>query len=890
MKKQILAGLLALVLVLTLLPTAAFAAGGDLPFTDVTPSDSFYSSIRYVYEKGVFKGVSADQFSPYASTTRAMLVTVLHRLEGTPAVTGSSFQDVPAGTWYTMSAAWGSQNGIIEGMGDGTFRPNDVISCQDVLVILHRFAQYKDYDTSKSGSLDGFSDKDQISAYARNAISWAVGSGLISSGGKLDPAGPITRAKLAEFAQEFLTIYVDTEDPGELGKFSLRANKGIVFIGSSAGTVNLYLETKLKSGSPTLQYSVGGAAKTANLHDDGLNGDDIAGDGVFSASISASTLNLSGDTEIAFTASYNGQTSNTVTVQYFAPISEYAYQAMEAVDEGIENCLSQPGFGSKSSEEKFSEVEDLLNGFVGTNQIQEGTIKHDEEAELVSFLYPDGILGGVMYGEFEDDQNGSTAGLQARMENAGVYAQLNGSNMPVYAAQTNEGGCAGTAIILNSFPSFESDPEGISFRTGFYQTLKTQWDNAGLYTTLNTNPTVEDYKNLDQYNVACFSTHGSRYSYWDWFKYHEYSAICLAERQSRNKNKAYEAELKSHQIAKVNGCYWILPAFFENQYDESELSDTFVFAECCEFMGAGKGSSSASYDYTMANALTGRGVKACVGFHNSVFAAYAREMMRTYVNGLIGGETSQNAYNDAVGQWGVNHAAWFQNTYNMTLEQYYKGEKKSYNANVNIAYPVHRGDANATLVNAGLKNGGFEQYSSSTSAPSFWECMGDVRTLTQLGAVKPYGTSGSRMAILTTGIGAQGNATFGNGTEGSRLSQTFMVPNDASEITFAYNFVSEEPMEYVGSKFDDSFVVMASQGSNVFHETTYESINTSDWISVSGVDFTGGDNTAFQTTWKQAAIDVSAYRGKVITLSFIIYDVGDQLYDSACLIDSVSLH
>lgn len=143
------------------------------------------------------------------------------------------------------------------------------------------------------------------------------------------------------------------------------------------------------------------------------------------------------------------------------------------------------------------------------------------------------------------------------------------------------------------------------------------------------------------------------------------------------------------------------------------------------------------------------------------------------------------------------------------------------------------------------------------------------------------------MAIITTGIGSQKNTSFGDGTEGSMLRQTFKVPEGKSRITFNYNFISEEPMEYVGSQYDDSFVVQASYENNVFYNNVYESINTSSWKAVNGINFVGGDDTAFQTGWKTGELDVSAYAGKVITLSFIVYDVGDQVYDSACVIDNV---
>ncbi len=122
------------------------------------------------------------------------------------------------------------------------------------------------------------------------------------------------------------------------------------------------------------------------------------------------------------------------------------------------------------------------------------------------------------------------------------------------------------------------------------------------------------------------------------------------------------------------------------------------------------------------------------------------------------------------------------------------------------------------------------------------------------------------------------------------LSQTFRVPHGAKTLRFDYDFISEEPMEYVGSQFDDNFGIQISKGGDTVLNKTYESINTSKWELIEGINFAGGDDTAFHTDWKSAEVDISAYNGDVITLRFIIYDVGDQIYDSACVIDNVRLY
>ncbi|HBN57400.1 MAG TPA: hypothetical protein DD414_11560 [Lachnospiraceae bacterium] len=667
--------------------------------------------------------------------------------------------------------------------------------------------------------------------------------------------------------------------------FALRASDYTVQPGKD--TLYLYLATDVQADKITVFYHEKGSVedpRTIDLYDDGntaAHGDDMKGDGTYSARFTPAG---SEDAEMLFTARYGSQRSNTVTVRYYVPVQEEVFKTIGDVDGEIESLLSEEDFTEKTDEEKLGMVQNLLDRLAEEKKIQKDTIEVFEENSLVTFCYPENILGGVMYGEFEEDFNGTVeAGPAGEKDsyperNTYVPAVLND------AANTEQNQELGKALILNSFPSFETDSEKIEYRTGFYNTLKSKWDEAGLKTTLDTNVTVDDYKRLEDYNVVCISTHGSMYG-------SQSPAICLSQKQSGGDSEKYAAELKGQQIAVVNGSYWILPAFFTGQYGADALGDTFVFSECCMALGKGQGGNSSAYNYSMAHAFTGRGAKAYIGFHNSVFADYSRGFMEEYVDQLIEGMTSQEAYDAAVEKYGDDHEEWYNAHSSSTLKEYYEGNGETYDPSLHIAYPVHNGNPDAVLVNNGLQNGGFEQYNSSTTAPKAWSCMGDVRTMTQLGEIRPYGEDegNKRMAMITTGIGSKKSAEFEGGTEGSMLSQTFLVPDDASKIRFDYNFISEEPMEFVGSIFDDSFGVQISEGGNTVLEKTYESINTSEWKKVEGIDFAGGDTTAFHTDWKTAEMDVSAYCGKVITLRFIIYDVGDQIYDSACVIDNVML-
>lgn len=177
-----------------------------LPFKDVKTADWFYNDVKYVYEKGMMAGTAADVFAPNTTTTRAMIVTILYRLEGSPAVTGTSaFVDVPAGQWYTDAVNWAAANQIVKGTSATTFAPNDSITREQMAAILYRYAQYKGYDVTKKADLSGYSDNSQVSAYAKDALAWANAAKLINgvTNTTLAPQGNATRAQVSAILHRF---------------------------------------------------------------------------------------------------------------------------------------------------------------------------------------------------------------------------------------------------------------------------------------------------------------------------------------------------------------------------------------------------------------------------------------------------------------------------------------------------------------------------------------------------------------------------------------------------------------------------------------------------------------------------------------------------------------
>ena len=194
---------------------------GANPFTDVSEKDWFYGDVMFVYENGLMLGTSKTLFSPHGTATRGMMATILWHMEGSPVPKGkNSFADVEAGKWYADAITWTAENGIFAGYGKDKFGPDDPITREQLAAIFYRYADYKGYDLTVKGNLDKFKDADKITDYAKTAMQWAVGSGLVKgkSGNLLDPQGMATRAEIAAMLHRFIEKYelVQGKAPGGL--------------------------------------------------------------------------------------------------------------------------------------------------------------------------------------------------------------------------------------------------------------------------------------------------------------------------------------------------------------------------------------------------------------------------------------------------------------------------------------------------------------------------------------------------------------------------------------------------------------------------------------------------------------------------------------------------
>lgn len=183
------------------------AADSQLPFTDVDPAMWYADAVRFAVSNQLFQGVSATEFCPNMTMNRAMLVTVLYRMSGESARSGSGFADVEADAWYGQAVAWARENGVVQGVTDTAFAPNGAVTREQMATILYRYAQRRGtVEEADSAVLSAFADAGAVSSYAVPAMSWAVQEGLLSGvGGRtLAPGGFATRAQVAAILQRFL--------------------------------------------------------------------------------------------------------------------------------------------------------------------------------------------------------------------------------------------------------------------------------------------------------------------------------------------------------------------------------------------------------------------------------------------------------------------------------------------------------------------------------------------------------------------------------------------------------------------------------------------------------------------------------------------------------------
>ncbi len=195
---------------------AASAAELPSPFEDVGSTSWFYEDVAYVYANGLMTGTGQTTFSPFSAMSRGMLITVLYRIASEPEVTAACpFRDVKPGSYYERPITWASANRIVNGVSETEFAPDQTATREQIVTILHRFARHSGSAADASAELTAFRDSDRVSAYAVDAMKWAISLGIISGTDekKLEPQGTAQRAQVAAIIHRYAVNVLGGDKP-----------------------------------------------------------------------------------------------------------------------------------------------------------------------------------------------------------------------------------------------------------------------------------------------------------------------------------------------------------------------------------------------------------------------------------------------------------------------------------------------------------------------------------------------------------------------------------------------------------------------------------------------------------------------------------------------------
>ena len=278
----------------------------EMLYYDVHKDDWFSEDVRFVFEKGLMSGTDETIFSPNKTMTRAMVVTVLWRLEGQPTGDNITFDDVKSDAYYYNAVAWAAENKIVSGYNENTFGSDDDVTREQLATIFYRFAGHKGYDISKKADLSKFSDIDTISDYAVNAVEWTIANGIISgtSENTISPQGNALRCQVAAILKRFCNNYNTYNDKEpesvSISEFATSGNSNKNNTGSSSGGNSNY-----DNGNKSIEMP--GNALIALSEVEAKKGDDVK--------IIASIENIPGILGMTLTLNYN---ENALTLKSVA--------------------------------------------------------------------------------------------------------------------------------------------------------------------------------------------------------------------------------------------------------------------------------------------------------------------------------------------------------------------------------------------------------------------------------------------------------------------------------------------------------------------------------------------------------------------------------------------
>ena len=577
--------------------------------------------------------------------------------------------------------------------------------------------------------------------------------------------------------------------------------------------------------------------KVADLFDDGNinNNDDIANDGWFGAKFSVKT-----DKEFVFkytvaaTFVDGSEYVDSFTIEIYRPLNnDEASTLLNIYDDLRLKELENELQNAKTPSEIKSAQNKIVSYF--KNLEKQGIISNvtiDSENNVINYYYLSVIKCSYNLEPFTEGTFSSPSSTRQNLN------KLNSVNAVAQKKKSNNIGNK-KALILSSFSSSESATYIGSYRDMLFNRLN-GYKSYGISTTIKYNATVDDYRDsLDEYGMIFINSHG--------LMLNNSPAICLDQECNVINIAKYSYDLW-HGILEVYGGLGLIGAKyaigsnFITFYHENTLPHSLVYSCTCHGLE----------NNDLANAFLLAGAATFTGFSDTVLCEYDGDILNTYTENLLSGKTTQESFNNAVKQHGAS------------------------DGDSTPAFFTLRGDTDLTIIETGLVNGNFEQDNFLG-----WNKEGDCRQITKLSSIQVV--EGNRMAIISTGLGSISDSN-------SYIEQSFIVPDDANRITINYDFVSEEPMEYVNSSYDDKLYISLIDKDGNEHSISQETVNKAVWEYIGDDYFSDGDSTTYHTGWKEVDYNLSQYRGQIITIKIHVYDVGDSAYDSAALVDNIYIH
>lgn len=805
----------------------------------------------FCFDKSSFKAIAAE----YITVTKES--TFKYNNKDITAKITAKYEDM--GIIVVNTAPLG------EKLDDGSYNVTEVISTLD--------GTLKNSDTIKDFSYKVTDMKNAVVLEGKlnPAEKWTIENfGLVIGGNNVvltavDNDNKTYTTKLIVFNSNVENMNNTNVDLSDDDNDMLLSSEITEFLGNSGNkTIIFYLMTNATVSSIPLINSDTNEV-IATLVDDGkysVSGDDMTGDGIYSGKYTLNT-NVEDDMVYYFHAETDQVVSNEVAITITIPFTSQELSDMEYVQNSISDVLKK-----HATPEQYLQVP---YEYLQNNADFDYCALFEERCaaltDVLSLLQNEGKINSYHYDDinkiFNCEYSNSIPFIIVPTD---LLETVTYEDELLLPSENEYSGY--NAVVLNTF-------ENNKFRTKFYEKFTDKWIDKGMTVDYDDEVTVADLATkLSNKDIICLSGHGLISG--------GRSAFCLSdEAVTPTTTAAYALDISNTRIESVTysdgtTSYIIYDTFITHHYGSGLLSGAFVFSESCTFMGS---HDNVGYDETFANAFINSDAEAVIGFENSVMAVYSRDLMLSYFEELLNGKNVNEAFKTAKDKHDYNDYEYREPSF---IE--YLFDKDAFEKMGETAFPHMVGNGDAVLTKE-LKNGNWECLEqASTSTPYGWGYSGDARVLTQLGKIAPYN---SRMAFLSTGIGSNSGVTM-SGSQGSTLFQTIKNTNKTS-LEFSYNFISEEPTEFIDSKFDDKFEIqILDTDDNVLHSEILETINTSKWHSVSGINFDGGDSTVYHTNWQTASIDISPYKNQTIKIMFLVYDVGDSAYDTAVVLDNIA--